>query len=81
MLELLADILAARRGYDRDLCRRMVRETMLGTLLLQESDGADASEVVNRVAHPGGPSEAGVAHLRSALPALYEAMLQKMQKW
>ena len=81
MLELLADILAARRGYDRDLCRRMVRETMLGTLLLQESDGADASEVVNRVAHPGGPSEAGVAHLRSTLPALYEAMLQKMQKW
>lgn len=81
MLETLADTMAVRRGYDREVCKRMVRETMLGTLLLQEREGADASEVVDRVAHPGGPSEAGVAHLRSTLPALYEMMLQKMRKW
>jgi pyrroline-5-carboxylate reductase len=81
MLELLADTLAARRRYDREQCRRMVRETMLGTILLQELDQVDAAEVVQRVAHPGGPSEAGVAHLRTTLPALYEAMFQKMRKW
>lgn len=81
MLELLADTLAAHRGYDRDLCRRMVRETALGTILLQESEGADAAEVVHRVAHPGGASEAGVTHLQATLPALYGAMLRKMHKW
>jgi pyrroline-5-carboxylate reductase len=79
MMELLADTLSARRGYDREFCRQMVRETMLGTLLLQESDAADASEIVARVAHPGGRSEAGVVHLRATLPAVYEAMLQKMR--
>jgi len=81
MLELFADTMAARRGYDRDRCRRMVRETMMGTLLLQQLDCADADEVVECVAHPGGPSEAGVKHLRTELPALYQAMLQKMRKW
>ena len=81
MMELLADTLATRRGYDREFCRHMVRETMLGTLLLQESDEADASEIVARVAHPGGRSEAGVVHLRATLPPLYEAMLKKMRAW
>ena len=81
LMEVFADTLAARRGYDRDLCRRMVRETVLGTVLLQELDGADAAEVVRRVAHPGGSSEAGVTHLRATLPSLYEQMLQKMHKW
>lgn len=81
MLESLADTVASRRGYDRELCRRMVRETALGTIQLQELDQIDATEVVHRVAHPGGPSEAGVAHLRATLPALYEAMLQRMRKW
>ncbi len=81
MTELLADTLAARRGYHRNLCRRMVRETVLGTALLQESDNADAAEIVRRVAHPGGPSEAGVAQLRASLPPVYELMLQQMHKW
>jgi pyrroline-5-carboxylate reductase len=81
MLETFADTMAVRRGYDREGCRRMVRETVLGTLLLQELDSADALEVVERVAHPGGPSEAGVAHLRVTLPELYKAMLQEMRKW
>jgi pyrroline-5-carboxylate reductase len=36
----------------------------------------DAAEVVERVAHPGGPSEAGVAQLRATLPALLEQMLR-----
>jgi pyrroline-5-carboxylate reductase len=81
MLEQFADTLAARRGYDRDLCRRMVHETMAGTLALQEEDGIDAAEVVRRVAHPGGSTEGGLVVLREALPALYERMLQGMRKW
>jgi pyrroline-5-carboxylate reductase len=81
MMELLADMLSTRKGYDREFCRQMVRETMLGTLLLQESDEADASEIVARVAHPGGRSEAGVVHLRATLPPVYETMLQKMRAW
>ena len=81
MTELLADTLAAHRGYHRNLCRRMVRETVLGTALLQEADNADAAEIVRRVAHPGGPSAAGVAQLRASLPAVYEQMLQQMGKW
>jgi competence protein ComER len=81
MMEAFADTLTAHRGYDQNLCRRMVRETMLGTVLLQELDKAGATEVVRRVAYPGGPSETGVAHLRSVLPSMYEMMLQKMRKW
>ena len=59
----------------------LVSVVVLGTVLLQELDGADAAEVVRRVAHPGGSSEAGVTHLRATLPSLYEQMLQKMHKW
>lgn len=81
LLEEFADTLAAHRGYDRALCRRMVRETVRGTIDLQDLDDADAAEIVQRVAHPGGPSEAGVAYLRAELPAMYEAMLQNMRKW
>jgi pyrroline-5-carboxylate reductase len=59
----------------------MVCETVLGTMLLQESDGIDASEVVGRVAHPGGSSEAGVNYLRPILSEFYEKMLKAMKKW
>ncbi len=81
MAEMLADVLAARRGYDRELCRRMVRETVLGTMILQEGEGADAAEVVHRVAHPGGSTEGGVKHLAAVLPGMYEDMLKAMKKW
>ncbi len=81
IMEIMADELSSRRGYDRELCRRLARETVAGTIALQDGDGADAAEVVRRVAHPGGPSEAGTAHLRSNLPALIRGMLEKMKKW
>ncbi len=81
MLETLVDTMAARRGYDGDTCRRMVLETVLGTMLLQDEDGIDAAEVVRRVAHPGGSSERGVTILESILPDLYERMLVAMKKW
>ena len=80
-MELFADTMAARKGYDRELCRRLVRETMAGTLLLHELDNIDAKELVHRVAHPGGSSEAGVAFLKEFLPGAFEKMLIAMRKW
>jgi pyrroline-5-carboxylate reductase len=59
----------------------MVRETLLGTLLLQEHDKIDASEVVHRVAHPGGSTEPGVHYLRSHFSEFNETMLKGMKKW
>jgi pyrroline-5-carboxylate reductase len=81
MLEMMADIMASHRGYNRETCRRMVHETVLGTLLLQERDKIDASEVVYRVAHPGGSTEPGVKYLRSHFSGFYETMLKAMKKW
>jgi pyrroline-5-carboxylate reductase len=81
MLEMMADIMASHRGYDREICRRMVHESVLGTLLLQEHDQIDASEVVYRVAHPGGSTEPGVHYLRSHFSEFYETMLKAMKKW
>lgn len=81
MLETMADTLAERRGYDRGFYRRMTRETVLGTMLLQELDGIEATEVVARVAHPGGPSEAGTEYLRRVMPEVFQGMLQAMKKW
>lgn len=81
MMEAYADALAARRGYDRELCRAMVRQTMCGTLALQELDRIDAAEVIRRVAHPGGSTEKGLAVLDKFFPALAEEMLRAMGKW
>jgi competence protein ComER len=80
MLETFADTLAEARGFDRETCRRMVRETAFGTLLLQELDRIGTIDVVERVAHPGGATIKGVRHLRAHLPKLYEAMLKAMGK-
>jgi pyrroline-5-carboxylate reductase len=81
MMQLLADLLAERRGYDRELCRRLVRDAMAGTVALQEQDGIGAEEVVRRVAHPGGSTEQGLAVIDRLFPPLCEAMLQNMKKW
>lgn len=81
MLEMMADIMASHRGYDRETCRRIVHETVLGTLLLQKHDKIDASGVVYRVAHPGGSTEPGVNYLRSNFSEFYETMLKAMKKW
>jgi pyrroline-5-carboxylate reductase len=81
MTEIIADIVASHKGYDRATCRRMVRETVLGTILLQKNEGIDTSEIVYRVAHPGGSSEAGVSYLRANLSGIFEEMLKAMKKW
>ena len=81
MLEIVADTLAERRGYDREFCRRLVHEGVLGTVFLQDQDGLDAAGFVERVAHPGGPSEAGVHYLRRDFAAYVAGMFQAMRKW
>jgi pyrroline-5-carboxylate reductase len=81
MMELWADALATRRGYDREACRAMVRQTMAGTLALEEQDGIGADEVIRRVAHPGGTTEKGLAVLDRLFPAMAEEMLRAMGKW
>jgi pyrroline-5-carboxylate reductase len=81
MFEMFADTLVQARGFDRETCRRMVRETALSTLLLHDLDGIDAAEIVHRVAHPGGSTIKGVRHLQAHLPKLYEEMLKAMGKW
>jgi pyrroline-5-carboxylate reductase len=80
MMEEFADALSARRGYDRELCRTMVKETMAGTIARLDADGLDARSLVERVAHPGGPSEAGSNFLRGRLPDLYRKMLTWLWK-
>jgi competence protein ComER len=80
LMELWADALAGRRGYDRETCRAMVRQVMGGTLALEEQDAIGAGEVVRRVAHPGGATEKGLAVLERLFPAMAEEMLRAMDK-
>ncbi len=81
MMQRFADALAERRGYDRELCRGLVRDTMAGTVALLEQDLISADELIWRVAHPGGSSEKGLAVIDRRFPALVEEMLQAMGKW
>lgn len=81
IMEVWADALAQRHGYDRQLCRRMVRQTMAGTVALQDQDDIDAAEVIRRVAHPGASTEKGLAALNQGFAAIAEAMLRSMDKW
>jgi pyrroline-5-carboxylate reductase/ribosomal protein S18 acetylase RimI-like enzyme len=80
-MELFADSLAQAKNYNRNFCRRLVRDTFVGTVALQEHDGINADELVYRVAHPGGSSEAGVKFLKAFLPEAFEKMLISMNKW
>jgi pyrroline-5-carboxylate reductase len=80
MMELWADALSARRGYDREACRAMVRQTLAGTLALQAQDGLDAAEVIRRVAHAGGSTIKGLAVLDRLFPDLAAEMLRAMGK-
>jgi pyrroline-5-carboxylate reductase len=81
MMQLLADALAVRRGYDRELCRSLVRDAMAGTVALQELDQIDGDEVVRRVAHPGGSTEKGLAVIDRLFPTLVVEMLENMKRW
>jgi competence protein ComER len=81
LMDLFADVLAKRKNYDQNLCRRLVRDTFTGTVALQEHDRINADELVYRVAHPGGPSEAGVKFLKEFLPEAFGKMLVSMKKW
>lgn len=81
MMELWADALSNQRGYDRAACRAMVRQTMAGTLALEELDGIDALEVIRRVAHPGGSTGKALPVLERLFPQMAEEMLRAMGKW
>ena len=81
IIELWADTLAEHHGLDAEFCRRMVRQTVAGTLALQEQDGIDAAEVVRRVAHPGASTERGLGVLEPQFAATSQEMLQAMGKW
>ena len=71
-LEAWADTVAEASGLDRALCRDMVNRTVAGTIALQEEDGIDASEVIRRVAHPGGSTERGLRVLDGSIEELSE---------
>lgn len=81
MMDLWADALALQRGYDREVCGAMVRQTMAGTPALEAQDGIGAGEVIRRVAHPGGSTEKGLAVLDRLFPAMAEEMLRAMGRW
>jgi pyrroline-5-carboxylate reductase len=81
LMELWADALAERHGYDKELCRAMVRQTVAGTIALQDQDGIDAAEVIHRVAHPGGSTLKGLAVIDTDFPSTAQNMLRAMDKW
>lgn len=81
MMQIWADAVADRHGLDTELCRAMVRQTMQGTLALQDGEGIGADEVVYRVAHPGGSTEKALAVLEPSFSAMAAQMLQAMGKW
>jgi pyrroline-5-carboxylate reductase len=77
-LECWADTVADRNGLDRELCRDMVRRTVVGTIALQEDDGIDASEVIRRVAHPGGSTERGLRVMDASIEELSAGVLRAL---
>ncbi len=81
IMETWADALADRHGLDREYCRQMVRQTVAGTVALQDGDGIDAAEVIRRVAHPGGSTGKGLAPLEAEFAATAEQMLGAMGRW
>lgn len=80
-MQTWADAVADRNGFDRDLCREMVWQTVTGTIALQRDEGIDAAEVIHRVAHPGASTERGLAVLDEHLPGVTEQVLQAMGRW
>jgi pyrroline-5-carboxylate reductase len=80
-MEVWADAVADRNGFDRSICREMVWQTVTGTIALQRADGIDAAEVIHRVAHPGASTERGLAVLDEHLPAVTEQVLRAMGRW
>ncbi|MGC3995288.1 MAG: pyrroline-5-carboxylate reductase dimerization domain-containing protein [Propionicimonas sp.] len=76
-----ADTVADRHGYDRQLCREMVRQTVAGTIALQAGEGIDAAEVIRRVAHPGASTEQGLRVLDAHVEPVSEEVLRAMGQW
>lgn len=81
ILQAWADVVAERHGLDVEVARAMVRQTTVGTVALQEAEGIDAAAVIERVAHPGGSTEPGLAVLAAGFRPLAEQMLQAMGRW
>jgi pyrroline-5-carboxylate reductase len=80
-MEVWADTVADRNGYDRDVCRELVWQTVIGTIALQREEGIDAAEVIRRVAHPGASTERGLTALDEHLPTVTAQVLQAMGRW
>jgi pyrroline-5-carboxylate reductase len=80
-LECWADTVADRHGLDRQLCREMTWRTVTGTIALQEDEGIDATEVIRRVAHPGGSTEKGLRVLDESVEVLAEQVLRAVGAW
>jgi pyrroline-5-carboxylate reductase len=80
-MEVWADAVADRNGFDRAVCRAMVWQTVTGTIALQRADGIDAAGVIHRVAHPGASTERGLAVLDEHFPAVTEQVLRAMGRW
>lgn len=58
-------------GLPKDVARSLVVQTMLGTAQVLKETSADPTDLVRRVATPGGTTEAGLAVLTKAnLPAI-----------
>jgi pyrroline-5-carboxylate reductase len=77
-LECWADTVAERHGIEPQLCRDMVWRTVAGTIALQEDEGIDASEVIRRVAHPGGSTEKGLRVLDESIGTLSGQVLRAL---
>ncbi|MFT4108933.1 pyrroline-5-carboxylate reductase family protein [Propionicimonas sp.] len=80
-MEGWADTVADRHGFDRERCRELVRQTVAGTIALQEAEGIDAAEVIRRVAHPGASTERGLRVLDAQVEPVSEQVLRAMGQW
>jgi len=77
MITLYARAAAKHSNYSFKEADRMFKKTIIGTLKLLEQRKETSSELVSRVATKGGSTEAGILVLRSALPEVFEVLLEK----
>jgi pyrroline-5-carboxylate reductase len=80
---MLGEFLGAvvrKTGLPRADAESLWKETVFGTAKLLRDGGLGFDEVLSRVATPGGITEAGASVLRGRLPALFDEMLDRMEK-
>jgi pyrroline-5-carboxylate reductase len=77
MITLYARAVEKHSRYAFEDADRMFKKTIAGTLRLLEQRKETSSELVRRVATKGGSTEAGILVLRSALPEVFDVLLEK----